>query len=203
MKSTHPVRTDAVQPITSWTAARLAGEKQYFTGAPCKHGHVCMRDVSDRSCYECKLVKSAQWKKMHTAKHAEVNSAWAKENPEKCRRTQLKSRSKDPKRYWASSTFQNARKRAVAKGIPFALTLQDVYDLAGTHCPVFDTPFDFIGNGRIVPSSPSLDRVKPALGYVPKNVAVISMRANSIKQNATATEIQRVADWLRTKEVTF
>lgn len=195
------IHTVDMQPIISWTAARLAGEKQYFTGVPCKHGHVCMRDVSDRSCYKCKLVKAAHWKKTHAAKHAEINSVWTKENPEKSRRTQLKVRSKDPKRYWARSTFQNARKRALTKGVPFALTVQDIYDLAGVHCPVFNTPYDFIGNGRIVPHSPSLDRIEPALGYVPGNVAVISMRANAIKQNATATEIQRVADWLRTKEV--
>lgn len=199
MKLTHHTPMDAVQPTISWTAARAAGEKQYFTGTPCKNGHMCMRDVSDRSCYECKLVKAAKWKKTHAAKHAELNNAWSKANPEKRHRTQLKSRSKDPKRYWASSTFQNAKKRALTKSVPFLLTVQDVYDLAGTHCPVFDTPFDFIGNGRIVPNSPSLDRIKPALGYVPGNVAVISMRANTIKQNATAAEIQRVADWLRTK----
>ena len=65
-------------------------------------------------------------------------------------------------------------------------------------CPVFNTPFIFI-NGRVTrPESPTIDRLNPALGYVKDNVVVISMKANAIKSSATADEIQRVADWLRT-----
>jgi hypothetical protein len=199
MKEMNQQYSDAgLQPIIKWSAAKAAGAKQYFTGVPCKHGHICMRDVSDRSCYECKLAKAAEWKKHNAEQHAEKNKAWAKANPEKARRTQLKQRSKDPKRYWATSTFQNARKRAALKNVPFAITTEDIYILAGGTCPVFDTAFDFVGNGRIVPESPSLDRIRPELGYVLGNVAVISMRANTIKQNATAEQIQRVADWLKT-----
>ena len=183
--------------IISWAQAKLQGRKQYFTGVACRHGHVCVRDVSDRSCYECKLIKAAAWKKTHAAKHAQINSVWLKANPDARRRTQLKQRSKDPKNYWATSTFQNARKRALRKGVPFELSKQDVYALAGEACPVFGTKFDFVGNGRIVPESPSLDRIVPSLGYVHGNVVIISMRANTIKQNATADEIQRVVDWLR------
>jgi len=46
------------------------------------------------------------------------------------------------------------------------------------------------------PDSPSVDRIRPELGYVPGNVAVISVKANFIKGNATAAEIRLVAEWL-------
>jgi hypothetical protein len=193
----HVFSNGEPMPITSWTQARISGAKQYFTGVACKHGHVAPRDVSDRSCYTCKLAKSAQWKQKNPDKHAKINREWSAKNTASVGATRSRRNAKDPKKYWARSTFQNARKRAAAKNIPFELTQEDIYQLAGTHCPVFGTAFDFIGNGRIVPQSPSLDRIVPSLGYVTGNVAVISNKANTIKQNATADEIQQVADWLR------
>ena len=56
-----------------------------------------------------------------------------------------------------------------------------------------------MGNGKIVPESPSLDRIVPHLGYIEGNVAVISSRANNIKSYATWQEIKMVSDWVRTR----
>jgi hypothetical protein len=44
-------------------------------------------------------------------------------------------------------------------------------------------------------TSPSLDRVKPELGYVKGNVVVVSNRANHLRNNATAEELRRVAEY--------
>lgn len=41
-----------MQPITL-SEARAQGLTRYFTGKPCKYGHVCERRVSDRVCIEC------------------------------------------------------------------------------------------------------------------------------------------------------
>ena len=185
--------------ITSWTNAKAQGLKQYFTGIPCKAGHVAARDVSDRSCYLCKLQKAAAWKHQNAEKHAAANRAWAERNNKNVRRTQLKVRAKDPRGYWASSTFQNARKRALRKGVPFSITRQDLLDALTDKCPVFGTVFDFIGAGRITPESPSLDRARPELGYVRDNIAIISMKANAIKQNATWEQVRAVADWMQNR----
>lgn len=38
--------------------------------------------------------------------------------------------------------------------------------------------------------APSIDKIIPALGYVPGNVMVISLRANTLKNNATLAELQ-------------
>lgn len=187
-------------PIISWTEAKMQGAKQYFTGHPCKHGHIAKRDVSDRSCYECKLIKAAVWKHKNPEKHAAANTKWGKENRLLAHRTQLKMRARDPKMYWARSTFQNAKKRAERKGIPFDLTLEYIYNLPESTCPVFGTEFNYIGNGRITPESPSLDRLQPEKGYTVGNVVVLSMKANAIKQNATSNDIRKVADWLQRQE---
>jgi hypothetical protein len=45
-----------------------------------------------------------------------------------------------------------------------------------------------------------VDRINPALGYVPGNIAVISWRANNLKRDAAAAELRRIADWMDAQE---
>lgn len=54
-------------------------------------------------------------------------------------------------------------------------------------------------NGQKNNHSPSIDRIIPALGYVVGNVALLCWRCNNLKRDATADELQRVADWLRSR----
>ena len=45
--------------------------------------------------------------------------------------------------------------------------------------------------------SPSLDKIIPSLGYVKDNIWVISYRANTIKNNCTFEEIEKLYKSLR------
>lgn len=40
--------------VTTAVAARKQGLKRYFTGKPCKHGHIDMRDTINDMCVSCK-----------------------------------------------------------------------------------------------------------------------------------------------------
>jgi hypothetical protein len=42
--------------------ARALGLKRYFTGAPCKRGHVAERYVSSCRCMECDRVLALEWR---------------------------------------------------------------------------------------------------------------------------------------------
>jgi hypothetical protein len=88
---------------------------------------------------------------------------------------------------------QRARSRANRSGIPFDITEEDIF--IHDVCPVLGIKLSTPG-GKIVDSTPSIDKIIPALGYVKGNVIIISNKANRIKSNATADEIRRVADWL-------
>jgi hypothetical protein len=86
-----------------------------------------------------------------------------------------------------------AKRRAKSSGVPFKLTEADLPPIPD-RCPVFDTVFKY-GDGRVLPESLTLDRIVPALGYVPGNIMWLSHRANAMKQDATIEELRRFARW--------
>ncbi len=107
-----------------------------------------------------------------------------------------------PKKLRKPATFilerrmlNSARARAREFNLPFDLEPQDI--LIPSVCPVLGIPLvSGAGRGKFGKGSPSLDRIKPELGYVRGNVAVISYRANAIKQDANSAEIFLVARWV-------
>ena|ERR1700678_2949389 len=86
--------------------------------------------------------------------------------------------------------LESAKRRAKEQGLAFDLRLADV--IVPERCPVCGTPLKF-NKVRRGHDSPSVDRIVPAKGYLRENVAVICMRCNSIKTNATPDELLRVA----------
>lgn len=62
-------------------------------------------------------------------------------------------------------------------------------------CPVLGLELDWFSEKRS-DASPSFDRIDAELGYIPGNVAIISWRANRIKNDGTAEEHRAIADWL-------
>jgi len=82
-----------------------------------------------------------------------------------------------------------AKKRASELGLPFNLTDADIS--IPEVCPVLGLKLQS-GSGRPCDSSPSLDRIIPAMGYVSGNVRVISYRANALKSNATLEELRAI-----------
>lgn len=81
-----------------------------------------------------------------------------------------------------------AKIRAKYRGLVFDVALSDLEPLP-THCPVLGIPLLYTGTLRDRPSWASLDRIDNSKGYVRGNVRIISYRANSLKSDATPTEM--------------
>lgn len=64
-----------------------------------------------------------------------------------------------------------------------------------THCPILGIELNYFNDYR-GEDSPSFDQVIPGNGYVKGNVLVISLRANRIKNDGTAEEHMKIAEWL-------
>lgn len=176
--------------------AKAAGEKTFFTGRPCVRGHTSHRYTAGGSCSVC--VADRQKERPPAIRQPGQVAAYQKKWNESTKGFMAKVRwkEKDPKNAWACSAVGGAKSRANKKGLPFDLDKEHVRSILTDTCPVFGTPFVWYGK-KLRYDSPSLDRIVPSKGYVRGNVVVLSKRANAVKSDATSTEIQAVADWLR------
>lgn len=87
--------------------------------------------------------------------------------------------------------LRSAKERAKAKGIPFDITIDDFS--IPDKCPLLGIELKSSTGKKssgATGNSPSLDRIRPELGYVKGNVWVISYRANMIKNNASLEELE-------------
>jgi len=181
--------------------AKSLGVNKYYT-KPCIHGHDTYRHTVSGTCGTCSSLSAAKHRKALTPEvlasyNKKASDNWKASGGRKgARNTWTKN---NPKSMWASMVLCGARQRAKGKDVAFNITKDYILSILPDNCPIFGTPFAFSGNKKICPESPSLDRIDPKLGYVVGNIAVISMKANVIKSSANVEEIQKVADWLKTK----
>ena len=148
------------------------------------------------STMQTKEDRAACQKRFHAA-HPEAQAEYRKKyrlkNLDRVRENDRLSQRRWKKKRPEWYMLADSRKRAKRLGLPNTITRADI--VIPDICPVFGIPL-FISSGQPTDNSPSLDRVNPKLGYVPGNIAVISMRANRIKDQGTATEHRMIADWI-------
>lgn len=119
------------------------------------------------------------------------SAAWRAANPTKVKRNSHAYRLNNP----AQNLLDGARWRARRDNIEFSIKKSDV--TIPEFCPLLGIKLESgRGVGGAKASSPSLDRIKPELGYVPGNVWVISYRANMIKSDATLEELRTLTERL-------
>lgn len=98
----------------------------------------------------------------------------------------------DPRR----KLWQDAKRRAKVKRLPFSLKVEDIKIPA--RCPVFHIRlFRNTGGKNQHDNSPTLDRLIPRKGYVKGNVIVVSSKANMTRGCATPEELETVAQFYR------
>ena len=148
---------------------------------PCKDPNrkVCPRCLTEKSLsdfYVSRATKGGKQSHCKECMRADINARAAAESP-------------------ALAMLRRAQARARKKGFDFALQVSDLEPLP-THCPVFGIELTR-GNGQQDPSAFSLDRVDNSRGYVPGNVVVMSYLANRLKNDGTAAQHARIAQWMR------
>ena len=77
-------------PFISRKQALEQGLKWYFTGKPCKHGHIASRQVSNRICKDCAYSRTEGWRaankghiQAYNAANSERKRDWVLANPER------------------------------------------------------------------------------------------------------------------------
>lgn len=100
----------------------------------------------------------------------------------------------------AKDMIRRAKARSKRKNrIDFDLTVEDILPLPEV-CPVLGVPLR-PGNGEQDPFAYSLDRIDNSKGYVNGNVAVMSYKANRLKNDGSADDHEKIAAWMRQKNL--
>lgn len=66
--------------IISRDQARGAGEQKFFTGLPCKYGHIAERYVKTGRCCQCNIEKCKKWKAANGDIKRELDRKYREEN---------------------------------------------------------------------------------------------------------------------------
>ena len=193
MATTQQLQTWAFKPQER-AVAKAAGETTYFTGRPCKHGHISLRQTLSGTCVECskliqkkhadkRIVNNPNWYKENYAKNAEMHkqksAQYRAQNPEKVRECYLASMRKRKPQKAAAEMARQAKK---LQATPPWLTKEDLKQIDAIYVCAKETA-SFAGFDC------SVDHIVPLRGkevcglHVPWNLRVVSRSYNSKKHN--------------------
>lgn len=91
MSAAEELRNE-VREVILRSEARSRGLKRYFTGKPCKNGHVVERFVSKGTCAACLVVTSAAWKASNAESIKETRKQYLKLNAGRIKEQKLQYR---------------------------------------------------------------------------------------------------------------
>ena len=122
--------------------------------------------------------------------YRERSKAWSLAHHGWQRGRMLKRRRKFPFHH----LLKIAEERAKRKGVAFALTREWASARWTGKCEITGLPFAFREDGKTgpLPRSPSIDRIKPELGYIPENCRFALACINSFKHLGTDQDMLEV-----------
>ena len=83
--------------LISRAEAKARGFKRYFTGKPCRRGHVAeRRTCGDGECITCTVGYKVAWEAANPERVRALGVAWRIANPEKARAKILRWRARNP-----------------------------------------------------------------------------------------------------------
>lgn len=155
-------------------------------------------------CKKCAAQSKKRWlENGGKEKSRQVRKQWYKNGGKEKMQSYVKA---NPVKVITSNLLKGARRRAKEKSLPFDIDLDYVRSIVGenaelaSHCPVFGFALDWScqrnNGGKVLPNSPSIDRIDPERGYVKGNIKIISFRANQIKSDASHEELKLVTAYL-------
>ena len=181
-------------PSTRSEALRI-GSKWYFTGKPCKRGHIAKRyTVSCGTCADCFPAIQAAYRKRTRAARSQYNAAWSAANRDKNAAKTARYRARNPERHrlLCLQNRQNnrhkfratvAERRAAKKrASPPWLTAQQKAQMIYLYR-------EAVLAGILFGVLHQVDHIQPLRGrdrsglHVPWNLQILTARDNLVKQH--------------------
>ena len=188
---------DGVVKTISRKDAILQGLSKYFTGKPCKHGHIAERLVVNGTCYDCTKLRVAKWQQKNPERVKKNHAAWVERNPgvankrrKQWYRQNLTRHNQQMKRYFEENPHLRAKLSSIQRAAqnhrtPKWLTdddfwmMDEIYRLAGLRTASTGVAWH-------------VDHVIPLRGklvsglHVPSNLRVVEWKENLTKGNRYA-----------------
>lgn len=133
-----------------------------------------------KTCSQCHRERSLRWFSIHSNKCQDCTSSVSRQK-----------RLDNP----AKTTWDRARSRAKRSGIEFSITPEHVQAVWTNTCPIYQVPLR-TNEGKPGPDSHSIDRIDNSKGYVPGNIAIVSMRFNTEKRNLSPELLRRMLAYM-------
>jgi hypothetical protein len=160
----------AAKKCAEYQVALANGSPTYFTGKPCKHGHIAQRRTSTQNCVQCSK---------------EIHSVTDRNN----------YRYKDT----FYRQFITRKQYAHRNGIPFTVEFDSLEKPEHCPVFGVKLNYGWSGENRRDGAKATLDKIIPELGYVPGNVCIISWRANKLKSDMTLEELEKIINYIKEK----
>ena len=94
-------------PTLTRAQARKANQKYYFTGKPCKNGHIARRYTNSGNCVECNKATTKRHAQRNRKKLAKWQREYRKNNPEYAQRAKEQSRIRNKERYHTDTEYRD------------------------------------------------------------------------------------------------
>jgi hypothetical protein len=168
----------------SWVVLSLTEDRTYWN-CRCRCGDIVrvyasnLRGGRTKSCIKCSatfgeengLVRAT--KKKHGENYTQKSDEWYGQ---------------------ASGIFARCREKGIPLGFDTAHQLATyLKSIVPNRCPVLGYEMVRKCKGK---KSPSVDRIRPELGYVKGNIQIISLKANTMKTDASNEEMEMFARWV-------
>ena len=154
------------------------GLKYYFTGKPCKYGHISKQYVAG-GCFICRKDRAKNQRVNNREKYNEYFREYQKENRKEYRENHLRE-----------TLLDRAKQRSKKRNWICDLEKEDI--IIPEKCPVFGKKFVHWDKDW----GYSLDRINNNKPYIKGNVCVISKRANRMKVDNTKEDLINLLNYL-------
>lgn len=145
----------------------------------------------------CKICENEQKSASHKKRKSLLGQPYIDAINDRLNRARRKRRSEDPVGQWCVVALHGSRDRARKEGCANTLTRSYIASIAKPNCAIFNVPLNYNAQTGGGPDdmSPTVDRIDPALGYVPGNVQVVCFKANRAKNNCNLEEQCKIYIW--------
>lgn len=124
-------------PIVSRAEAAASGLKRYFTGKPCRHGHIDQRLICNKDCYTCSKVRAAAYFRTEKGLQALRDYQKTERGRESMHRYRISEKGK------TASRLGQAKRRARQQSVEGDFTQADFLKLRAVQkkCHICKKPF--------------------------------------------------------------